>query len=220
MRCSVLRSLAALVVMAGSFAAVHANAQTISSSSPGYSPFVNDNDVQLFSVKATFPLSRFTLFTDSYAAPGLNGFPTALSLFTDTGNAASDVLVGQSLNDNGTNDALLNAVVPSGNYLVALTQHDNTALGPNRSAGYTFNNAFFSDPLYTGGPFTDFNGVNRTGAWRINIRVISAVPEPGSLALLATGMLTLSGTALLRRCAGIRKNHGKNRRENKGQSNG
>lgn len=204
MRFPVFRALTQLAA-AGSIAlllaapsVLHAQSLSFRSSDAGYRPFVFDNDVQLFALTTTDASDLITVSTDSYADAALNGFPTALSLFTDTGQAETDALIGQSVDDTGLNDATLRAVVPAGSYWVALTQHDNAALGPNRSDGYAFNSAAFSDPQYTGGPFLDFDGSTRTGSWQVTVNA-APVPEAGTGRTFLLSLLLLAGSTVARR---------------------
>ena len=180
---------------------------SFSSSAPGYHAFVNDNDVQLLAFTLTGPTISVSISTHSYADAILNGFPTTLSLFTNTGSPATSLLIGQSIDDNGVSDATLNATLAQGSYFIALTQHDNAALGQSLSNGFAFNNSAFSDPLYTGGPFTDFDGNTRTGSWQVTANAVP-VPELNSGLIFIPGILLLAGSLSTRR-----------RRTLKGQTN-
>ncbi|MBC8135134.1 MAG: DVUA0089 family protein [Fibrella sp.] len=178
---------------------------TFTSSDPSLTPFVNDNDVQLLSFIVSEPFAELSISTDGYAA--LGGFDPTLALFTDTGDAATDVFLGQSDSlDFATSlyDDVLNVIVPSGNYVLALTQYDNLANGPdNRAKGFLYDGADnfnFTNPLFPGpgGAFNDFDGNVRNGQFRVNV-VTVAVPEAPSAVLVLPGLFALVGVVVRRR---------------------
>lgn len=105
-------------------------------------------------------------------------------------------------------DSLLDtAVIPitlvaGQRYFVALTQNDNTAIGPNFGNGFleTGNTTFTSMFGCGNGQFCDLTAANRTAGWALDITgVVSAqeggsVPEPGTALLLGgalAGMLAI-----------------------------
>ncbi len=95
-------------------------------------------------------------------------------------------------------------MLAAGSYTVALTQYDNTVLGPNLSDGFSragqgnFTSAFGC----TNGSFCDTSDIdpfnNRTNAWALDILQVEHaqlqdVPEPATLALCGAGFLMLVG---------------------------
>ncbi len=177
--------------------------------------FAADNQAALFAFTAD-SATPVTLRTFSYAG-GTNsagtaipagGFDPVLSLFDGNfqvvgydddglpGTVPSDPVTGN------VSDAAWQLSLPSGSYFVALTQYDNYAAGPSMSDGF-----LYTDPNFTaqygapGSHFLDANGNQRTGNWAFDITGAvraSAVPEPGTAALMLAGM-ALYGVALTRR---------------------
>ncbi len=147
------------------------------------------------------------------------GFDTILTLFDSTGAFVTDNDDGASacfsaaagIAGSGGNldpdtgvmyDTCFSAVLSAGMYTVAVTQYDSFANGPTLADGFSEQgNGNFTATLgnCTNGQFCDVSGVdpfnNRTNVWAYDIlNVASAdqvgrVPEPGTLALLALGLL-------------------------------
>jgi hypothetical protein len=128
-------------------------------------------------------------------APG--GFDTYLSLFDASGmqillalnedrsgvcgvDNAADPVTGGCL------DAGITATLPAGQYIAVITQSGNSPLGPTLADGFLMAGA--GD--YTGGPFLDFLGDQRTGDWAFEITgaVASEVPEPSTWAMILAGL--------------------------------
>ena len=180
--------------------------------------FASDDEVKLFS----FSLGADFLFsarTWSFGG-GINGagdtiaaggFAPTLSLFSATGN--QDLLqiaqagAGGSCPSGANTDAAsafcwdvgLSALLSAGDYLLVLTQDSNTPLGPFFNDGFLqAGRGNFTGPDYLGvdGQCILVDGSQRTCNWAVDLvlpdRLVS-VPEPGSLALLALGLITIAG---------------------------
>lgn len=178
----------------------HADTFTVSSADAGYIAFLKDNDVSapiLFST--TDPETLLTLTTDSFA--NLNGFDPTVALFSRTGSANTDQLLGQSSDIDTTNslgDDVLSVLLPAGDYALYVTQWDNVANGPFRNSGFLLTGIAFDN--YTGGVFADKNGIDHTGVWRLTVNTVT-VPETGSAALLLPGLTALTAVLIRRRTA-------------------
>jgi hypothetical protein len=183
------------------------------------------NQVQLFDFTVG-AVSNVILDTWSYAG-GTNaagtviargGFDPILAVFDSTG-----VIVGQN-DDGGSHvaaditgahfDTWLNlTTLAAGNYSVAVMQYDNFANGPNFSNGFreegnpNFATAFNGGSCGTD-QFVDVAnaGANscRDGHWAFDILGVQSAsvvgtPEPGTLVLLGSGLLSLLAAARRRR---------------------
>ena len=141
------------------------------------------------------------------------GFATVLSLFDpldtllalDTGGTAPnscdpreiDAFTGFCL------DAFLSPILGPGTYRLVLTEYDNIPRGP------AYVDGFLQDGQgnFTGGPFKDPDGNQRTSSYTLSISSSDAtpVPEPATLVTLAAG-LVLCGAARRRRKRPTRSN--------------
>ncbi|MDZ4800138.1 MAG: DVUA0089 family protein [Bryobacteraceae bacterium] len=182
------------------------------------SSFVADDQTQLFNVALINPgvltVRSAGYGGDSSLAIKPGGFDTVLSLFaTDP----SGILL--ALNTDGACppfspdpvtgfclDAFLSTPLPSGNYVVALTQYDNLPLGPALKDGFSQEGQGNFTPGLSGFPgvsFLDQAGNQRTGNWTLIFNgadIVTTVPEPGSLELTALfgGLFILLARSRLR----------------------
>ena len=88
-------------------------------------------------------------------------------------------------------DAVLDITLDAGNYLVALSQFDNFAIGPDIAAGFlqAGNGSFTAAYGCAAGRFCDVGGHDRTGNFDLSISggavsLPQQVPEPSALGLL------------------------------------
>lgn len=175
--------------------------------------FTRDDDMALFGFSvAAGPVSLVTLRTSSYAT---GGFDPVLSLFrasdglllADNDDVNAAIPTGTVPADPTTglrSDSFLEIDLEPGAYLLALTQYDNLAAGPNLANGF----ARAGTGNFTGGPFLQSvqqaggGAINhsRTGNYSVqilNVTSAQVIPEPGTLALIGFAGL---GGSLLRRC--------------------
>lgn len=184
--------------------------------------FAQDDAVQLFNVVVaaggtvdfrSYGYGGGTASSGQTIAPG--GFDTVLTLFSSSGvlltdnddgaGVATDPATGEAY------DARITTNLTPGNYILALTQYDNFANGPNLSNGFveTGHPTFTADPSFTPGPscpsglFRDTSGTAgqcRTGSFTVDfLNVQSAsprlvpppVPEPATAWLLGGGFALL-----------------------------
>jgi len=186
--------------------------------------FERDDDVQLFSFNVG-AASTVTLRSLGYAG-GVNaagetiergGFDTILALFNDSGvliDSNDEGGLGLVPADAGTGaswDSFLQSSLAPGDYQVSVMQYDNFANGPNLSDGFTYDGAgnFTADFGCGGTSFCDVSGVapwnQRNNRWAFDVlnvesSTVSAIPEPGTYAMLFAG-LGLLGFAGRRRKA-------------------
>lgn len=181
--------------------------------------FNTDDQVQFF----TFSLvstATVTALTYSYAG-GTNsastvipagGFDPILTVFdatgveTSTNNDGGCSLVGTGAG--GCLDSYDQVSLSAGTYTLALTENDNTAIGPNLSNGFSeAGNGDFTGPDFgcSNGVFCDAAGDNQNGNWAVDILNVatatpgSGVPEPGTIWLLSISLASAFAVSLYRR---------------------
>jgi MYXO-CTERM domain-containing protein len=172
--------------------------------------FGRDDDIRLFSLTVSTP-GLVSATSIGYAGgTGVSGqsiarggFDSMLFLYSSAGtllaqsddgiDAVVDPVTGLSA------DAGLSIMLGVGNYLLALTQYDNFALG-DFAAGFSQAGAGNFTPSLAGTcsapAFCDWSGAARTGNWALNIVGVTSIPEPASLGLAFAG---LAAAGLLRR---------------------
>lgn len=165
--------------------------------------FALDDEVRLIGIDLAASGS-LSAFTTSYAA---GGFDTVLSLFASDGtqldlnNDGGCGSVGQDPVTHSCWDARLDVgTLAAGHYTLALTQSDNTPLGPLLSDGFSrAGQGNFTGPSFLGAPgaFLDANLTQRTSHWSVTVTGASLVPEPAAATLWLIGLL--SAAALPRR---------------------
>lgn len=160
------------------------SADTLNVRSLGYAGGTDTNGVQRLA-------GGFDTMAFLYNAGG-----TLIAQSDDGVGVATDPVTGLAA------DAAFSIALPAGQYTLALTQYDNFALGA-LSAGFsqagTGNFTPGMSPTCTASSFCDWSGASRTGQWALAITGVSAVPEPGSFALMLGGAIGL--LALRRRRA-------------------
>lgn len=186
MRLQPRRALAALGIAL--FAAQAASAQDFTFTGT----FTQDDNV----LYRDFTVGQFflTRFYTTSAATG--GFDPILSLFTLDG-----VFLGDDDDDDfglggfpaDARDSYLEIELDPGAYRLAISQYDNF-WDPTLSVFSRAGQGNFTGP---NGPFVDDTGVKRTGSFAVVGQV--PIPEPGTYALMATGLVPLA--AFLRRRA-------------------
>jgi hypothetical protein len=93
-------------------------------------------------------------------------------------------------------------LTPGASYVLVLSQSGNAAFGPTLGDGFASvgNPTFSSQFGCSNGMFCDVATNNRNGNWALDISgvtsatdttAVTATPEPGSMLLLASGMLAL-----------------------------
>ncbi len=196
-----LKTIATLLAMTLSMSAAHAADFSFAGT------FTYDNDVQRFDFNVG-QASNVTLRAWSYAG-GVNaagatiargGFDPILALFDSNGQilgeqddagcplVAADAVTGRCWDTNFTTP------LAAGNYTVTIQQFDNFANGANLANGFRYDGAAFQN--FRNG-FVDAGGDTRDSHWafdilNVNTATQTQVPEPGSLALLALGIMGLA----------------------------
>ena len=204
------RNLATAIFL---FCSLSAQASVISSQGS----FASDDEVRLFNFSLPVDF-LFSARTWSFGG-GVNGagdpiaaggFAPILSLFSATGN--QDLLqiaqagAGGSCPSGANVDAAsgycfdvgVSALLSAGDYLLALTQDNNTPLGPYFTDGFLqAGRGNFTGPDYLGanGQCVLVDGSQRNCNWAVDLVLPDrvTVPEPGTLALLALGLITIAG---------------------------
>jgi hypothetical protein len=152
--------------------------------------FDKDDNVRFFSFNLV-SASSVTIKSTSYAA---GGFDPLLVLADSSG-----LIIGG--NDDGLDlvgDFLLTATLDAGNYLVAVAQFDNFAIGPYIGEGFLWDGTGNFTTVFSPAPcekFETLDGKCRTGNFSFDIlNVTSAspttrpIPEPTTMLLLGTGL--------------------------------
>ncbi|HWD98450.1 MAG TPA: DVUA0089 family protein [Bryobacteraceae bacterium] len=155
--------------------------------------FNQDNDRRVFYVTLSTP-RIFRARTYSYAGGATShgasvpagGFDTTLSLFTAAGDLVAqneDGGCGNAGSDPVTSmcwDAYLFANLPAGNYILVLTQSDNSANGPTLADGFVYDGGSsaqtqFTPAAITSSPlFWDDSENKRSNAWTLELFGASA----------------------------------------------
>ncbi|HYL75438.1 MAG TPA: DVUA0089 family protein [Bryobacteraceae bacterium] len=174
--------------------------------------FSTDDQLQQFNFTLASG-ATVTLQTWSYAG-GTNansavipqgGFDPWLSLYDSLGNLLQSVdngTCGQVGTDSVTGacfDSFISQPLGTGSYILILSQSDNQPAGTMLSDGFTQTGSptFTSSFGCTNGQFCDSNADNRTNEWAVDIDnvtsafAVSAVPEPGTIVLLASGLAAI-----------------------------
>ena len=148
--------------------------------------FKSDDQVAIYKFNVTDAGNPVTLTTTSFAT---GGFDPILSLFREADGAF--IADNDDISFPNDRDSLISLNLNPGSYLVALTQSDNFAVGPNIIDGFIRQ----GEGNYTGGPFLDPTAGQRTGSFGIALQNVSAAvaaPEPASVAFVALGALALA----------------------------
>lgn len=157
--------------------------------------FISDDQVQLVPFR-TASSGLVTIETFGYAggvnaegtAVAAGGFDPVFALFGSDGTLLGYGDDGATRVDpvtGGAFDAVLAISLPAGDYVVALSQFDNFAIGPTFAAGFLEAGSGNFTAAYgcAAGRFCDVNGANRNGSFAISISG-ATVPEPTTLALV------------------------------------
>jgi len=189
--------------------------------------FSQDDNIRYFTFNLASP-ATVTILTLAYGG-GINaasltipqgGFDPLVALFAGLLTPTGDL---QSLNNDGgcgnvgqdsvTNacwDSFISVPLGIGNYTVALLQSDNGPLGSTLGDGFLrTGEGNFTGPAFVGSPgsFWDANPNQRTSAFALDIINVNSaadvsIPEPGSLLLMAGGLLLAGLQAGFRRKVG------------------
>ncbi|MFO1321871.1 MAG: DVUA0089 family protein [Burkholderiales bacterium] len=186
--------------------------------------FTRDDDVRFVDFSVGY-LSWVTFRTHSYAG-GTNiagqaipagGFDTVVTVFASDGRllSGSDDGLG-SAEDPLTHrryDTLFRLLLASGDYVAAITQYDNTALGPTLAGGFKREGEGNFTPTLTyceALRFCDVSGSlpynQRDGHWSLDVLNVNEailasapVPEPATWGLLLGGLALLAARLGARR---------------------
>jgi hypothetical protein len=180
--------------------------------------FVQDDSIEWLRISVNSP-ATVTINTLSFAG-GINylsdsisagGFAPVLSLFAESGlqpllatdhDGGPGPGCGPRASDPASGfcwDGYMSTALPSGSYLLALTEDDNLAFGPTLADGFSrTGQGNFTGPNFTGqsGSFILVTGAQRTSDWDLQIdgaTTVAAVatPELGSMYVFLSGALLI-----------------------------
>ena len=166
--------------------------------------FANDNDVQLFDFSlladsTTLRINTLSLVGGTNAAGTViaaGGFNPYLSVWDkSTGDFKFDTTAkntgAEARIDNASDDPY--GTLAAGNYILALSQFDNTAVGTLFSEGFAAGQG-----LAFGAGFPSFVNNGTSGHWAVDFinvdsasATIAAVPLPGAIGFMISGLLAL-----------------------------
>ena len=171
--------------------------------------FAYDDDLALIPVTVGAG-QGVAINTTSFAA---GGFAPLLSLFDRLG-----ILLAVGSTDGCTvpdpslqfcwDTSIRAPELAAGVYTVALTEDNNTAVGPTLADGFqwgTGQSNNFTGPQFLGdsGSFIIFGGYQRTSAWALQVAITDSVPEPSATVPLCALLLAMAVGRLRRsRAAG------------------
>jgi hypothetical protein len=182
-----MRVMSNAVIGLVAFSAMCCQSSLASSLSFSYTGnFIHDDDLQLlyFTVDQTTAVSFQTLSyaggtNGAGASIGAGGFDPVLSLFKYSGDrvllgANDDGGCGQAGSDGGAclDSFFAASLLTPGNYVLALTESPNTALGPTLADGFALSGGGdFTCSMFLGtsGPFCDSTLRQRDGHWAVDI---------------------------------------------------
>ena len=170
--------------------------------------FAADDEIKLIPFSAPFAATvTLTSFSFGGGFNGANtniasgGFAPVVSLFQSTGTR--DLLGTARAGDGscaGTADSAtgycwdvqLTAQLAAGDYVAVVTQDDNLPSGSSLDDGFSQSGAYFTGLNFLGSQdsFVLADGTSRDGHWALDIDIqATAVPTPGSLSLIALGLV-------------------------------